>query len=241
MGLKLTSRETAVFAPRQLLAGKTRFSSRLDDSVLSFPRFFDRWNCLPAQHSLSGDGSFSETDTDQIVTCVPIKHHEKTHEAIHRSQETSQCLPSAAHPPTEGDLVNPWFEGNKAFNPDNEASIYASLWNSPIDTVFPCPHWEEPYEDEESKNKIAIARTLPGEPSDLYLPDYSVVQISNNLLSEAGRLWGEKDCMKHLKPPFFSACTSAPTSNKRVSNPTFEQALISTTPTLVWFSVGCAH
>ena len=49
-----------------------------------------------------------------------------------------------------------------------------NLWGVPIGTVFPCPDWEQPYEDEEYKKKLAIARMLPTIRPELYVPGHNV-------------------------------------------------------------------
>ena len=49
-----------------------------------------------------------------------------------------------------------------------------NLWGVPIGTVFPCPDWEQPYEDEEYKKKLAIARMLPSIRPELYVPGHNV-------------------------------------------------------------------
>lgn len=45
-------------------------------------------------------------------------------------------------------------------NPEDHVSMHPNLWGVPIGTVFPCPDWEVPEEDEEYNKKLAIARNL---------------------------------------------------------------------------------
>lgn len=47
-------------------------------------------------------------------------------------------------------------------------------WAVPIGAILPCPDWEQPYEDEEFKKKLAIAHMLPTIRPELSVPGHNV-------------------------------------------------------------------
>ena len=151
-----------------------RILAALHESPLSVSRGdLDQLDGLPRRDSTDSLGSSCNTmHTAPTMTEAQVARADEIFAQNRREQKARDDARRAKETPARQEFIRSVLRER-----NNDVSMQPNLWGVPIGTVFPCPEWEVPYEDEEYKRKLAIARTLPYTHPELYLPGHNVSTI----------------------------------------------------------------
>lgn len=112
-------------------------------------------------------------DPAQAMTEDQVEHYRAIHEQTRRLQKQIDERNFAEETPARRESVKSVLRERNIINP-GDVSMIPNVWSVPIGTVIPHPEWENAIEDKDYQKKLAIARTLPRNQPELYLPEHNV-------------------------------------------------------------------